>query len=170
MGRGAAGHTLIELLVVIAVIAVIAAVAIPLYDNYGQKARREAIKATILDIATAEERFFALRGHYVADFVPLIAFGGSAGWTSTPDGFQKDNFKYFVGIHVKQVMGPGFTIIGKGNVDGHGDTIEECWLYYSRNMQRPSGVTGDLVWLYDDVSNRNMTIVPGMNPADLCKW
>jgi len=50
------GFTLIELMIAVAVLAILAAVAIPIYDNYSNRAYRTQAMADLLDCAQALER------------------------------------------------------------------------------------------------------------------
>jgi type IV pilus assembly protein PilE len=69
------GFTLIELLVVVAIIAILAALAIPAYGRYAYRARRADGQQLLLQIANAEERYFATYNKYAG----LSTIGYSAG-------------------------------------------------------------------------------------------
>ncbi len=58
------GFTLIELVTVIAIAGVLASIAIPSYDNYIKKSRRQAAIATLLQFELLEERFYSTNNYY----------------------------------------------------------------------------------------------------------
>ena len=60
------GFTLIELMVVVIVIAILAAIAIPSYLNQTRKARRNAAKDILQQVALLEERYRADNSGYLA--------------------------------------------------------------------------------------------------------
>jgi len=60
----ASGFTLIELLVVVAIIAILAAIAVPTYNNYTFRSRRVDGKNLLLNIANAQERYYATYNKY----------------------------------------------------------------------------------------------------------
>ena len=65
------GITLIELLVVIVIIGVLAAIAVPVYNNYMQRARRADAKTALEQLRAAQEIFRAERGSYSLDLTEL---------------------------------------------------------------------------------------------------
>lgn len=75
------GFTLIELLVVVAIIAILAAIALPNYLNQTRKARRNAAKASIGQIALLEERYRADNPSYLASTGNWSQLGGDPSGT-----------------------------------------------------------------------------------------
>lgn len=75
------GFTLIELMVVVAIIAILAAIAVPAYSRYAFRARRADGQNLLLNIANAQERYYATFNKYgaLADI----------GFTSTPVASEK---------------------------------------------------------------------------------
>lgn len=63
------GLTLIELLVVVMIVAALAAIAIPMYTNYGVRARRSDAKVALEQVRAAQEMWRAERGCYALDNV-----------------------------------------------------------------------------------------------------
>ena len=61
------GHTLIELLVVVTIVSIMAVVAIPLAQNQIIKNRIADLKGEILNVAAAQEKYFATNGQYASD-------------------------------------------------------------------------------------------------------
>jgi len=55
----ARGFTLIELLIATAIVAVLAAIAYPSYSSYLVKSNRAAAQAHLMDLAQAEQQYFA---------------------------------------------------------------------------------------------------------------
>ena len=60
----ARGFSLIELMIVVAIIAIIAAFAIPAYGRYAYRAHRADGQGLLLNIATAEERYYSTFNKY----------------------------------------------------------------------------------------------------------
>jgi type IV pilus assembly protein PilE len=67
-GRRTRGVTLMELLVVIAIIGIIAAVAVPTYRKYLVRTNRAEAKIALLQLQTAEEKFYMQNNSFTADF------------------------------------------------------------------------------------------------------
>jgi type IV pilus assembly protein PilE len=80
MKRTIAGVTLVELMVAIAVLAIIASVGYPMYALQLQKARRADARSAVMELAMAQEREFAVFGHYSEPSAPRpagITVGGA---------------------------------------------------------------------------------------------
>jgi type IV pilus assembly protein PilE len=58
------GFTLIELMIVVAIVGILAAVAYPAYRDSVMKSHRADVKAELLRMATAQEKFFSRNGRY----------------------------------------------------------------------------------------------------------
>ena len=71
------GVTLIELLVVIVIVAMMASASVPSYRRYVLRAHRVEAKTALLNLATAQERFYLQNNGYA---------GHSALATAPPDG------------------------------------------------------------------------------------
>lgn len=101
------GFTLLELMVVVAIIAILASIALPSYTNYTFRARRADGQQLLLNIATAQERYYSTYNRYSAtltDFgysgtaasesghytLAITLSNGSQGFTALakPDGVQ----------------------------------------------------------------------------------
>lgn len=60
------GFTLIELLIAIALLSILATVAVPSYQSYIARGARAQARATLLDIAQSQERYFSNNNTYLA--------------------------------------------------------------------------------------------------------
>lgn len=58
------GFTLVELMITVVIVSILAAIAIPSYSTYIQKSRRTDAKATLLNLASLEERYFSTNNSY----------------------------------------------------------------------------------------------------------
>ncbi len=68
--RPAAGFSFVELLVVIAIVGILAAMAYPSYTRYGERTRRAAARAVLLEAAQFMERFYAGANTYEGAVLP----------------------------------------------------------------------------------------------------
>jgi type IV pilus assembly protein PilE len=66
MKTRAAGITLIELLIVVAIITILATIAVPAYQQYVTKSKRNQAEAVMLSIAQSEERYYTNNYAYYA--------------------------------------------------------------------------------------------------------
>lgn len=89
------GFTMLELMIVVAVIAVIASIAIPSYQDYTRKARRNTALATMLDIAMQQERYRAVRPTYATSFgeIGTVLRGDASGYN--PNNYDIGEFYNF---------------------------------------------------------------------------
>jgi type IV pilus assembly protein PilE len=71
------GVTLIELLIVVVIVAITASAAVPSYRRYVLRAHRVEAKTALLNLATAQEKFYLQNNGYA---------GQSALATAPPDG------------------------------------------------------------------------------------
>jgi type IV pilus assembly protein PilE len=83
MRRTALGMTLMELLVVIAVLAILASIAIPTYRKYLIRAQRTEAKVALLQLQTAQEKFY-LQNNVYTDSIDTASPGG-LGLTETTE-------------------------------------------------------------------------------------
>ena len=58
MQKNSKGFTLIELMVTVVIVSILAAVALPAYQQYVTKSKRNQAKAVILGISQSEERYY----------------------------------------------------------------------------------------------------------------
>lgn len=78
MSRQDHGFTLIELMIVVAIVGILAAIAYPSYQEYVRRGNRAEARATMMDIAQMQERFFSSNNVYQAIVAPPAA--PPAGW------------------------------------------------------------------------------------------
>jgi len=71
------GFTLIEIMVVVVILGVLLAIAVPSYRQHIAKSRRADAKATLLDLAARQERFFSTNNAYTT-------LATNLGYTSFP--------------------------------------------------------------------------------------
>lgn len=69
--RRLAGFTLIELMIVVVIVAILAAIAYPSYQNQVQKTRRTDGQAKLMEIMSAQERYYSARNTYTTDLTNL---------------------------------------------------------------------------------------------------
>ena len=60
----AAGFTLIELMITVVIAAVLMSIAFPLYQHQIRESRRTDARSALLDLASREERYYAMRQSY----------------------------------------------------------------------------------------------------------
>ena len=58
------GVTLLELMIVVVIIGIMAAIAYPNYREFAARAKRNEAKALLLEVATAQERFYLQNSRY----------------------------------------------------------------------------------------------------------
>lgn len=77
------GFTLVELMVVVGIIAILAAIAVPTYSRYAFRSRRVDGQNLLLNIANAQERYYATYNKYGA----LADIGFSATPVASEKGY-----------------------------------------------------------------------------------
>lgn len=99
MPARARGFTLIELMIATAIVGILAAIAYPSYSSYLVKSNRAAAQAHLMDLAQAEQQYFADSRSYAATVAALNA--------TTPSNVSS---KYTVSIAVDAGPPASFTI------------------------------------------------------------
>ena len=72
-GQPPRGFTLIELMITVAIVAILASVALPSYQSYIAKSRRQTAQACLLERAQFMERFFTTNMTYASAAPPNTA-------------------------------------------------------------------------------------------------
>lgn len=85
------GFSLIELMIALLIIAILAGIAIPAYQNQIDRARRADAKAGLMQLTSAQERFFTQFVSYTDQIVGPgacagIACGLNQGTATSPEG------------------------------------------------------------------------------------
>jgi type IV pilus assembly protein PilE len=65
------GVTLLELMIVVVIVAIVASIAFPSYTQYIIRAKRNAAKSVILQVADRQEQFFADNKQYATTMTAL---------------------------------------------------------------------------------------------------
>lgn len=71
------GVTLIELMLVVVIIAILGMIAVPSYRQYSMRAQRTEAKTALMQLATAQERFYLQNNTYSNNFAALNLTGFS---------------------------------------------------------------------------------------------
>lgn len=88
------GFTLIELMIVVAIVGILSAVAYPSYQEYVRRAARAEARATILDMAQNQERWFTNNNTYVAIAdAPATVTAGFKNFSGNDVGSRKYTIK-----------------------------------------------------------------------------
>jgi type IV pilus assembly protein PilE len=98
----AAGFTLIELMVTLAIATVLLTIAVPSYQTQVRKSRRTDARTALLDLATREERYYAVNNSY-SQAAPDLAYADSVNGTNTG---QIRNFNIGAGYYTVTVTAP----------------------------------------------------------------
>jgi type IV pilus assembly protein PilE len=70
------GITLIELMVVVVVVAILAAIAVPSYRSYMIRTQRTEAKTALLQVQTAQEKFYLQNNRYSDDITGELGLPG----------------------------------------------------------------------------------------------
>lgn len=127
------GVTLLELMIVVVIVGILAAIAYPNYRQFVARAKRNEAKAMLLEVATAQERFYLQNSRYGT----LVELG-------LPDPYVSDTQSYSVSVVPNPNFASNFTATanyqnldeelgkcGTFDIDGRGfkssGPYTDCW-------------------------------------------
>jgi type IV pilus assembly protein PilE len=73
--RGMRGVTLLELMVVVAILAILATIAVPTYRRYLLRSQRSEAKIALLQLQTAQEKFYLQNNQYTTNITAASPAG-----------------------------------------------------------------------------------------------
>ena len=128
------GFNLLELMIAMVIISILASVAIPAYNNSQLKARRSEATATLLQIATAQERHRLSNASYANVFSAPIWNGTTStsegnytlSYVGTPDGTSFTVRATATGAQASDTACASFDIDQDGPVTGTA-AQRTCW-------------------------------------------
>lgn len=157
------GHTLLELLVAMFVMGILVAAALPFYGQYIVKGKIESIRETLFLTAAAEDRYFALHKQYAT--IPQLVDEGFMGdiISSLPHNITLDDISLVAVPALTELQGWSYALLMAADVDKNPEGQGQCLAYFSTN--HPSGYTGEIIVLYDDVANTSVAPSAYLNCA-----
>jgi type IV pilus assembly protein PilE len=131
------GVTLIELMVVITILAIIASIAVPTYRKYLLRAQRSEAKVALLQLQTAQEKFY-LQNNIYTDKVTTAS-------TATVPGLGlpgiSETQKYDIKVTTLAVGGQSYTATASPHAGG-GQTDDKDCANFTINERGTRGVSG----------------------------
>jgi type IV pilus assembly protein PilE len=127
------GITLIELMIVVVVVSILVSIAYPNYQEFTARAKRNEARATLLRLATNQERFYLNNNTFTTDMTQ-IGFSSSpfttetgyyvvAVTSATPSNFSATATYQRGGSEASKCL--TFTIDGRGQKTSAPET--NCW-------------------------------------------
>lgn len=111
------GFSLIELMIVVAIIGILAAVAVPGYLSHIRKTRQVEGIHRLLDIKTAQEKYYALEDTYAPDLASLASYVS----------FDTADTEFFTfTVSDTSSLTTSFTILSQNDINGDTDWTD-CW-------------------------------------------
>ena len=118
------GVTLIELMTVVAIIAIIATIAIPTYRRYLIRAQRSEAKIALLQLQTAQEKFYLQNNTYANNANLTTAQPAGLGLPSTTE-----TGKYTIAISTFGAGGVSYTATATPRAGGGQTDDSDCTTY-----------------------------------------
>ena len=133
--RNALGFSLIELMIVIVIIGALTAVAIPAYYNHISRSRQAEAAQTLLQIKTAQERYYATNDQYADSIDKLDGFGSATGSPAYyyDKGNSTDSYYKF---SISAAATTTYTAKAEGDLNKDG-AWTDCW-QISQDDREPS--------------------------------
>lgn len=147
-----------ELIIVVGIIGILMAIAVPMYQDYVEKAARADAKATMLSLAQAEERFYSnqIPPVYVAMAPPPTVTTATMGpaWINWSGGNTIANRKYSITITLDPAAMTDRTTAGSAQsylieaVPIRADFDQRCGTLrlYSNGVKEATGALGNGCW------------------------
>ncbi|MDH3430669.1 MAG: prepilin-type N-terminal cleavage/methylation domain-containing protein [Gammaproteobacteria bacterium] len=126
------GVTLLELMIVVVVIGIMMAIAYPNYRDFTARAKRNEARALLLEIATAQERFYLQNSRYGSLVElgypdPIISDTGTYAVTVGPaDAVNFSATATYQKSDAELGKCTTFTIDGRG-IKGNTGSYPDCW-------------------------------------------
>ncbi len=112
------GFSLIELMIVVVIIGILSAVAIPAYFHYIVSTRQTDAVQTLMQIKSAQERYYALKDSYANTIGNLDGFtSAGATWSDS-----KNIYTY----SISAATATTFTALAQGDPNQDGNATD-CW-------------------------------------------
>jgi type IV pilus assembly protein PilE len=131
------GVTLIELMMVITILAIIASIAVPTYRKYLLRAQRSEAKIALLQLQTAQEKFY-LQNNTYTDKVTTAS-------TATVPGLglpgTSETGKYDLAVTTLAVGGQSYTATASPRTGG-GQTDDKDCANFTINERGTRGISG----------------------------
>jgi type IV pilus assembly protein PilE len=131
------GVTLIELMMVITILAIIAAIAVPTYRKYLLRAQRTEAKVALLQLQTAEEKFY-LQNNIYTDKVTVASTAATPG-LGLPG--TSETGKYDIAITTLATGGQSYTATASPRTGG-GQTDDKDCANFSINERGVRTISG----------------------------
>ena len=130
------GVTLVELMTVIVIIAVIASIAVPTYRRYLIRAQRSEAKIALLQLQTAQEKFYLQNNAYASNTNLSTASPTGLGISNTTE-----TGKYTIAITTYGAAGQSYTATATPK-SGGGQTDDTACTSYTITDRGTKGATG----------------------------
>jgi len=138
--KNSQGFSLVELMVTVAIVGILAAIAIPAYHNHISRSRQAEAAQTLLQIKTAQERYFALEDTYASSIKNLDGFGSAI--AGPPDYYYNSPTaaKQYYRFSITGANTEAYTAQANGDLNKDG-AWTDCW-QIKEDDREPSDCSG----------------------------